>query len=117
MKTEINITNRQLLARALWLAFQASSPMGLGILHAARAAEITEEQLAEACIGDPNKSGTIEVRTDYVSGRMMKTSFKVTADGTLTIWPETPRGDYQSWSGTYQTATELVAATHASFVP
>lgn len=98
------------LKRALWLAFQASSPMGMGFLHAATADKQTEDSLFEQV--QPNEG---KVYTDYVCGRMMKTDFRVDADGKLTIRPEEPRTDYQSWGATYRTATALIAAVEKSF--
>lgn len=108
-------TNKQLIARALWLAFQASAPMGMGFLHASHASQQTEETLFEACEPDAASDAAIDIYTDYVFGRMMKTRFTVGADGALKISPETPRHDYQSWSGVYPTATALIKATEESF--
>ncbi len=112
MKTTTKPTNSQIITRAVWLAFKASSPMGMGFLHAAQADGVTEEQLAS--LARETDKG-IEVRTDYVCGRMMKTTFTVSPDGKLTVWPEVPRHDYQSWAGDYATAAELIAAVEKSF--
>lgn len=99
------------LKRALWLAFQASSPLGMGFLHTKTASEATEESLYNDCVyRDPTS-----IDTDYVFGRMMKTSFSVSPDGVLDISPKVPRHDYQSWAGTYATAADLIKATEESF--
>mgnify|MGYP001113841976 CR=1 FL=1 len=56
------------------------------------------------------KDGGLSAKTDYVAGRMMKTSFEVSAAGVLTIHPPIPRLDYQSWGARYRTAKELIEA-------
>src|SRR5690349_16988974 len=67
------------LRRALWLAFQASSPMGMGFLHSAQAAQITEATIFDyAGVDEPEPR---YIGTDYLSGRMMKTGFAVDEDG------------------------------------
>ena len=111
MKTTTKPTTKQLLTRAFWLAFQASAPMGMGFFHAAAANAITEEKLAEGYAEDITAG---RIYTDYVAGRMMKTTFAV-KDDKLTVSPEIPRHDYQSWAGTYASATELIAAAEKSF--
>lgn len=114
MSTTTKPTAQQLLTRAVWLAFQASAPMGMGFLNAGHAAELTEKDFAEL-EGRRRDDGSIEIYLDYVSGRMVKTDFKVSPDGKLTVSPEDPRHDYQSWSGTYRSGFELVAAVEKSF--
>lgn len=101
------------LRRALWLAFQASSPMGMGFPHAGIASKATEATIFDHVGVD--KKGPRQIYTDYVSGRMMKTQFKVDEEGKLTISPEDPRSDYQSWCGTYPTGTSLIQAVEKSF--
>jgi len=57
------------------------------------------------------KDGNIELYTDYVEGRMMKTIFSVDNSGLLTINDNRePRSDYQSWCKLYPTNRELVNA-------
>lgn len=102
-------TDKQLLSRALWLAFKASSPAGMGFLHADTANQQTEETL----FADSNEGRSV-ISTDYVMGRMMKTDFRV-VDGKLQIRPEVPRPDYQSWGREYPTAANLIAAVELSF--
>ncbi len=114
MKTTTEISNAQIISRALWLAFQASAPTGLGFFHTASATQQTEESLAEAVKPRGKPDGSLELYTDYVFGRMMKTGFKVSADGKLTITPAVPRHDYQSWAGTYGSDIELIAAVEKS---
>lgn len=112
MNTTTKPTTKQLLARALWLAFQASAPTGLGFFHAGAANALTEEKLA-ADFAEDIEAG--KIYTDYVAGRMMKTSFITDDKGNLSISPGVPRHDYQSWAGTYRTAAELLAAVEKSF--
>lgn len=103
-----NITPEQKLKRAIWLAFQASPPMGMGFLHTASANAQTEESLTEGV--------TDKAYFDYAHGRMMKTEFSL-KDGRVCIHPETPRSDYQSWGNTYSSAAALLDAVEKSFNP
>lgn len=112
MKTKL--TNRQLIARAIWLAFKSSAPVGLGVLHIKAAQQQTEETLIAYIDPKEASDGSLTISTDYVFGRMIKTTFKCDAKGTLTIWPEEPRGQYQSWAPEFRTATELVGAVYQS---
>lgn len=99
------------LKRALWLAFQAAQPVGMGILHAEAAARQTEDSLFDDYGPMDDKA---EIYTDYVCGRMMKTLFMVTADNQLVIQPEAPRIDYQSWARQYPHAQNLINAVEES---
>lgn len=101
--------NENKLKRAFWLAFQASTPMGLGFLHVGAAGAQTEDSLFTS---NPPRDG--KIYTDYVHGRMMKTTFDISEDGVLSISPEKPRADYNSWASTYRTAQELIDATEES---
>lgn len=104
-------TLEQLISRCLWLAFQASTPIGMGFIHVEAAKQQTEESLYKGCIyRDP-----LCIDTDYVHGRMMKTTFSI-KDGKLVVMPENPRGDYQSWCLRYDSASDLISATHTSFL-
>lgn len=116
MKTETKPTNEQLLTRALWLAFSASSPVGMGFLHSETARGITEETIGnEADEPFKKNDGSLNIYTDYVAGRMMKTGFSVSKDGKLTIKPEVPRYDYQSWADKYANASQLIEEVEKSF--
>jgi len=75
-------------------AVNASSPMGLGFLHA-KSKDYTPEEVAT---GFPY--------FDYFHGRMVKLSFHE-EDGDYTFSGE-PRSDYQSWATTYPTYEDLV---------
>lgn len=75
---------------------------------------MTEESLI-AAVYLRETDGELRVYTDYVCGRMMKTAFSVSRGGDLTVSPEVPRGDYQSWCDSYATAAELKAAVAKSF--
>lgn len=108
--TTMTETQTKKLKRALWLAFQASRPMGMGFLHTATAAQLNEDSLYAPFADDGP-----EIRTDYVAGRMMKTTFRVSEDGRLTIHPEEPRHDYQSWAVQYPHAQNLINAVEESF--
>lgn len=103
-----NPTPEQKLKRALWLAFQASTPLGMGWIHAESAALQTEETLWTQL------EGKTDFYQDYCHGRMMKTKFKLDGEKVI-VSPEEPRLDYQSWGEKYKSATELLAAVDASF--
>lgn len=99
-------TPQDKLKRLLWNAFQASSAVGMGFLHAPDAKKQTEDSLYQAV----NRDGKNEFYTDYVFGRMMKTKFSVDDAGNLKVSPEEPRLDYQSWGATYRSGAELIAS-------
>lgn len=101
--------NQKKLKRALWLAFQASIPMGMGHLHSSSASEQTEDSLYKSV----NPEGKDKFYTDYVFGRMMKTGFEIENEK-LKINPETPRLDYQSWGSMYHSADSLIFAVEQS---
>ena len=108
----MNDTDMQLLKRAVWTAFQASIPVGMGMLHISTANKQTEDTILDACAFQV-KDGGIACYTDYVCGRMMKTSFFV-KDGTLTLGSHEPRLDYQSWVSQYPSNQSLIDAVYAS---
>ncbi len=91
---------------AMWLAYQASRPMGLGVLHE-KGGE-PREAVIEATFPANSDSG----HADYVFGRMMKTYFNVT-HGIITCG-DNVRGDYQSWAGKYPTSAALIDAAERS---
>jgi hypothetical protein len=103
-------TPEQKLKRALWLAFQASSAVGMGFLHAGQARQQTENSLFEDAMA--GRSG--KIYTDYLCGRMMKTEFFIDGDSVV-VRPELPRLDYQSWGAQYPTASDLLRAVDESF--
>lgn len=86
---------------AMWLAYQASRPMGLGFLQ-------EKSGLAKEDIVRETKVGDHSLSADYCFGRMMKTHFSVN-DGMLTC-NDTPHGDYQSWARRYPTYAALIDA-------
>jgi len=102
----------QIITRALWLAFKASTPMGMGFLYI-RAADLTKEENMSELVQTTDTG--FSAYTDYVAGRMMKTGFYVTSDGVLTISPDKPRFDYQSWIVKYPTPEKLIEAVYKSF--
>lgn len=102
----MNHDPKTLLKRVLWLAFQASRPVGMGFLHTAAASQQTEDTLFESAKSS-HKEDT--VYTDYLFGRMMKTTFEI-KDGVVVVSPNEPRYDYQSWGDAYETGTALIEA-------
>ncbi len=78
-------------------AFKASTPMGLGFLHADPKHELQDDE--------------IEIRNhmsfDYVKGRMMKLGIFRVDENNWEILDD-PMPDYQSWCLVYPTTEDLV---------
>lgn len=93
--------------RLLFLAYQASGARGLGFLHLTD--KVTEEELwSQQRQGDIAKC---RVSADYLYGRMVKLwDFSFGPTSVTFDDQQTPRGDYQSWCGTYPTNESLVLA-------
>jgi len=109
----MNEGQEKTLKVALWLAYDASNPMGLGFLVASVAPKFNINSLWDKYKDSVTefKDGNIELYTDYVEGRMMKIIFSVNKDGLLTINDNRePCSDYQSWCRLYPTNRELVNA-------
>jgi hypothetical protein len=109
----MNEEQEKTLKVALWLAYDTSTPMGLGFLVAATAPKFTIDSLWNKYKDSVTefKDGNVELYTDYVEGRMMKTIFSVNKNGLLTInGNQEPRSDYQSWCRQCPTNRELVNA-------
>lgn len=87
---------------AMWLAYQASGVVGMGVFQARDS--VTKEQL----IGDYG------LDADYAYGRMMKTYLTV-KDNTLSC-NDTPRSDYQSWARKYPTYAALIDAAEKAVI-
>lgn len=98
-----------LLKKVFWTAFDASRPVGVGFLHTDIAAALTRENVITPDHVQKDADGNMQIYADYWAGRMMKTSFCVTKDGTIGVSPEQPRNDYQSWGAVYKSATDLIA--------
>ena len=91
--------------RMLWLAYQASRPVGMGMLHFTE--DKTEEEIGEA------QENEIGYAADYCFGRMMK--FGVRVNGDSIEYSDFPlSADYQSWSIKYRTYSDLEAAARES---
>lgn len=108
-----NISQNKILSRAIWLAFSNSFPVGMGFFQAGEAVKQDEgslfAKLQESIKKNPD--GSIQIYLDYCLGRMMKTKFKVDAQNNLSISPEVPHPEYQSWAKKYIIAQDLVEAT------
>jgi hypothetical protein len=102
------MTNQEKLSRIVWVAFKSSVPVGMGFLHHEVAMSKTEKTVVDFNSVKTNEDGSINFYADYLYGRMMKTGFQVTADGTVKVSPEIPRLDYQSWAKRYENATEMI---------
>jgi hypothetical protein len=95
----------RITSRALFLAYEASEVVGMGIYQARD--NVTEGDLWSQC-KSLNRDGSYRVYADYAYGRMMKTSFKIT-DTTITC-SDSVSPDYQSWCYKYSSYTELIRA-------
>lgn len=87
---------KQLAANAI----NASTPMGLGILH------YNPSQVYQP--DDIELNGALPL--DYVGGRMVKLWIKKLDGNNYQIHDPAPRIDYQSWAATYSTYQELLAS-------
>ena len=101
------MTRGQRLARKIvWLAYQASAPVGLGRLY-------MRDDLTENDMRFPSRGG-MEV-FDYEYGRMMKTEVRLSEDDEVSVMcSDPPNVLYQSWSTTYRTVAALVDAATAA---
>lgn len=101
---------------AMWLAYQASGAVGLGVLHERggeeRAKVIEHTARAQSDYAKEHKLPE-EVSADYCFGRMMKIILRC-KDGTLSCSDGEPRGDYQSWAGKYPTYAALIDTAEKS---
>jgi len=94
------MTNKDIAEEMVWLAFQASSPMGLGFMHTKIAAAATKEEVVKAA-----KWNDVYC-IDYLFGRMVKLNIKLGHKDV--IFPQAkPRSDYQSWCNKYPTYEDL----------
>lgn len=101
-------TGEQVAKRILFLAYQASRVVGMGVIHAKD--DALEQEVWEQCVNNRwsgHRPG--QISADYVFGRMMKLSVLWSESG-VTIPHDEPRPDYQSWCTTYRTAADLIAA-------
>ncbi len=107
---------RLLVCTALFLAYQGcGGTTGMGALQARNG--VTAENVAEGCgerpVNYPNsEKGMTEIYGDYIFGRMCKVGYKFHSDtGDIIVSDNTPRPDYQGWSGkTYPTYLSLLEA-------
>lgn len=90
---------RQIMANAV----NASSPMGMGFLHATNKLFSAED--FKDCALKPSGA-----HLDYVQGRMVKLYIRSIADGSWRISGAPPNGEYQSWVKEYPTYENLVTS-------
>ena len=84
-------------------AFNASAPVGLGMMQYQPAAKSPDDFRVEA-----RPMGSMSVAMDYVEGRMVKLCLRDVGEGVFDTGPGEPRGDYQSWASTYPTNKALI---------
>jgi hypothetical protein len=103
---------------AMWLAWQASGVVGLGILQDkpdAMRDEVIKQTFRPQSDYAKQNNLPLEGSADYVFGRMMKTHFRI-RDNAVEYGSGTPRGDYQSWAYTYKTYDALMDAAELSML-
>ena len=104
--------SKEVAKRMLWLAYEASLPVGMGMLHYTE--DKTEDDVFENnhCV---REDGTFSVFADYCFGRMMK--FGTTSvDGVITSPAQELDVEYQSWCSTYPSYSKLEAAARESLL-
>ena len=104
---------KAVIEEAFWLAWQAcGGPMGMGVFQD-RAGATKEEVVANVTSAGDYSAATQsqpgEMYGDYVFGRMMKLSLQFT-DTEVDVPEGVPRGNYQSWCGTYESYEALIRA-------
>lgn len=104
------MTPKAKLIHLVFTAFKAARPMGLGFLHTKIASALTEDELQLRLPLEMAADLSASIYVDYLCGRMMKTRFSVSKDGVLSVEPNQPRSDYQSWGDHYPTGDALIAA-------
>lgn len=104
---KISVANPVTVAkRAMFLAYKASSVVGLGILQAQD--DVTEEEVWNVTEPLPQKQRKIACG-DYIYGRMTKLSMELKDDSVLV--PDTdPQPSYESWCHKYPTYKALIDA-------
>lgn len=100
----------------VWLAYQASVPVGMGRLHYRQ--DLTEETLWAALKQQVLKTNVptfdFELYLDYCFGRMMKFSIVWSKDA-IYVSNEMIKEDYQSWAREYHSYARLYEAAIRSF--
>ena len=92
-----------LAKRMFWLAYQASIPIGLGVLHYTE--DLTEDDIWQSVSFDGKRVD--RPAADYVSGRMMKMWLE-NKDGEVSWGPAAkPDPEYQSWCRRHPTYEAL----------
>lgn len=103
---------------AMWLAWQASGVVGMGILQdkpGAMKEEVIKQTFRPQSDYAKEKNLPLEGSADYVFGRMMKTHFRINGD-VVSFSNGEPRADYQSWVYTYRTYEALMDAAEMAVI-
>lgn len=112
-------SNEEALAvakEAMWLAWQASRVVGLGVLQdkpGAQREEVLKQTFRPQSDYAKQNDLPLEGSADYVFGRMMKTHFRIKGN-VVSYGDGEPRGDYQSWAYTYRTYDALMDAAETA---
>lgn len=97
---------------AMWLAWQASGVVGMGVFQdkpGAQREEVLNHTFRPQSEYAKKMDLPLEGSADYVFGRMMKTHFRI-KDNVVSYNDYAPRADYQSWAYTYSTYDALMDA-------
>jgi hypothetical protein len=108
-------TGERVAKRALFLAYQHSRLLGLGVLQ--KRDNASEEDVWQACVGAHDYRGSQfkkappgQAHADYVFGRHMKVDFRWT-DSTVEAHAQ---NDDQAWCANYTSTDALLQAAIAS---
>lgn len=99
-----NFTAEDLVLQIFKLAYLYSKEVGLGFLQAVSHLP-PDEQLKHSFLQKRNDG--CEINADYVFGRMMKTNI-VAKNGVVTVYPEVPNWEYQSWRQKFACSEDLI---------
>jgi len=102
---QFKATDAQIL-EVFRLAVNASSPIGMGMIHY-RAKNWDTEKVT--LIFGPHLDRPI-ITLDYVEGRMVKLSVRRGVEGEWSISDQKPRVEYESWCIKYPTYPDLLRA-------
>lgn len=93
MKDEL--ATKTLLAVIVWTFYEESHAVGMGFLQAIPDQKAKEAITAHA-LNSQVVNGTVTFDTDYLFGRMMKTTFKVSDNGSISV-SHSDNPEYCSW--------------------
>ncbi len=95
---------KMLLAIIVWTFYEQSHAVGMGFLQAVPAAKARELIIKHVSLIE-DSNGVLTFNTDYLFGRMMKTTLRVSDNGTIEV-SHSDNPEYCSWLRLRQTPSE-----------